>query len=410
MPGRPARRPTPARSPREWTVRGGLAAAALALGYVSTAQTLGYTLVRTNPERAFALSPNDGRVAGALAQQIAASEGADRKRADTLASRALAAEPLSVKALTALGIDTQLAGDTVAARRIFRHSDALSRREFGTRLWLIEDAVGRGDVQGALQNYDIALRTEKGAPDLLFPVLANAIADAPIATGLLRMLAKRPPWGDGFVAFIGGANANPIVNARFLRRLSDTGFPVADVAKVNAINNLIVSGAIEDGWRYYQSVRKGATRQRSRDPEFDAALAAASMLDWTPIMGEPGISAVIDGGVFDFAAPATVGGVVLQQTQLLPPGRYALQGTSANIDQADDARPYWQLLCFDGRELSRIDVSSSPDAKANFAGTFVVPTGCAAQTLRLMVRPSTAVGGSTGQIERVALTPAGAPR
>lgn len=403
-------RRNPSRSSREWAFRGGLAAVAMILGYISTTQTLAHVLVRTDPTRAYALAPNDGRFAGALAQQIAATSDAspvDRRRADRLARGALAAESLAVSALTALALDAQIGGDTGRARRLFVHSDILSRRELGTRLWLIEDAVARGDVPRALRQYDIALRTEKSAPELLFPIMAQAIEDDAIATGLLRTLTKRPAWAESFIRYLGGANANPVSNARLLRRLAAAGVPVAEVAQVGAINNLIVSDFLEEGWDYYKSVRLNVDRRVSRDSEFNAKLSVASVLDWTPVMSEPGISATIDGGLFDFAAPATVGGVVLQQIQLLPPGRYAISGISANINQTSDARPYWQLVCFDGRDLGKVDLPASPDVKTNFAGTFVVPSGCRAQTLRLVVRPSTAVGGSTGQIERVALAPTG---
>lgn len=411
MTRRPARRPTAARSPREWAVRGGLAAAALALGYVSTAQTLAYALVRTDPERAFALSPNDGRVAGALAQQIAGSEGADRPRADRLARRALAAEPLAVKALTALAIDTQIAGNTPAARRLFVHSEALSRRELGTRLWLIEDAVARGDVPGALRHYDIALRTERSAPELLFPVLSSAISDPAIAAALLDTLKRKPNWADAFVFQLGFTDTDPRVRAAFMESLARSGLKVPPAAQVSVVNALIAAGRIDEAWRLHVGTRRDVARDRSRDPRFSAAIDTPSPFDWNPVTDDSGISASIQsapgGGVFDFSVPVTVGGVMLQQAQALPAGRYRLSGRSAEIAQDASAAPYWTLVCGDGRELGRVTVPNSAQDAGRFAGEFTVSGNCPVQFLRLVARPSSATGGLSGRIEQVTLVPVG---
>lgn len=414
MARRPVRRPVPARSLREWGLRGGLVAAALVLGYVSTTQTLAYALVKGDPERAFALSPNDGRVAGALAQQLAASEGADRQRADMLARRALVADPLEVKALTALAIDTQIAGDTPAARRLFLHSDTLSRRELGTRLWLIEDAVARGDVLGALHHYDIALRTEKSAPELLFPVLSGAISDPAIATALLDTLKRKPSWADAFVLQLGFTDTDPRVRSAFMRRLARGGVKVPPAAQVSVINALIAAGYIDEAWRLHVGTRRGIPRDRSRDPRFSASTDTPSPFDWNPVSGDSGIGASIQsapgGGVFDFSVPVTVGGVMLQQTQWLPAGRYRLSGKSAEIAQDASAAPYWTLVCGDGRELGRVAVPNSAQSGGRFSGEFTVSGNCPVQILRFVARPSSATGGLSGRIEQVALVPMGASK
>lgn len=401
------------RRPMEWAVRGGLAAIALIMGYTSTKQALALAIYRKSPDRAYALSPGDGRIAGALAEQIAAGDAnaIQRAWATRLARQALVNEPLAASALTALALNTQLEGHTAAARRLFVHSDALSRRELGTRLWLIEDAVRRNDVAGALQHYDIALRTAKAAPDLLFPVLSNAIVDPAIMKSLAVTLAKRrPAWGDAFVQYLSDAQINPVISAALLRRLGTLGYPVPDTAQVGVINALVAKNALEDAWSYYASIRPGATRKQSRDPDFIAQLQLPSVFDWTPINNDAGINASVQrmdrGGIVDFAAPSTVGGVVLQQVQLLPPGRYRLEGTSAEIAQPRDARPYWQLSCMDGRELGRVEIPNSAEMNGHFIGELTVAgDNCAAQTLRLVVRASSEVGGVTGQIRHVLLAP-----
>ncbi len=411
-----ASRRRPPRSPREWALRGGLAVAALVAGGFSTAQTFGYALRGVAPERAVAFAPGDGRILADLAEQRAASGATDartRARIDALARQALRREPMAAPALTALAIDAEYRGDRTAARRFIAQSDRLSRRELGTRLWLIEDAVGRGDIKAALGHYDVALRTARAAPDTLFPVLAQAIGDEQINRGAAAILAKSPAWKDEFFAYLGEKSSDPAASARLFRRLTAAGVAPGEGPQAGVVNALIAKGRFASAWDFYRTLRPGARRDRLRDPEFTAGLARPSLFDWLPVTLDAGISASIQGGerggVFDFAAPATVGGTVLQQFELLAPGTYRLSGRSAGLAQPADSRPYWQLVCADGREAGRVEVGNADQGEGRFAGTLTVPAGCPAQTLRLVVRPSNELGGVTGQIEQVSLAPVGRP-
>lgn len=393
-------------------MRGLLASGACVLGYISTTQTFAYAVAKSDPERAYAIAPGDGRIAGALAQQLAVAEtgAADRARANRLAREGLAAEPLSVKALTALALNTQIDGKTDEARRLFAHSDALSRRELGTRLWLIEDAVGRNDVKGALRHYDIALRTEKNAPDLLFPVLAQAITDAGISGALADVLQSKPAWGENFTTYLATSGEVPTASAILLRNLSHRGVPVNATSQTGVVNLLFRAGKFDESWNYYHSFRANADRRQSRDPNFALELEAPSIFDWVPIMNEAGVSASIqhagaNDGMFEFAAPSSTGGVVLQQVQLLPPGRYRLDGVSAKIEQPSATLPYWRISCFNSEELGRVGLPNSSENSGHFIGFFDIPDNCRVQTLDLVIRPSSEIGGTTGQILQASLVP-----
>ncbi|MFL0415860.1 hypothetical protein, partial [Sphingomonas sp. 179-A 2A2 NHS] len=293
---------------------------------------------------------------------------------------------------------------------LFGHSDRLSRRELNTRLWLIEDAVARGDVPGALRHYDIALRTSRTAADLLYPVLAQAIADPTIVRALITKLAARPPWRDAFLDYVGGRGPSPVRSAQFFSQLAKAGIAIPEVPRISVVNALARDGSYQEAWAYYRTLRSGVIRQRSRDPDFTAQLQTPSVFDWMPVMNDAGVTASVNDGVFDFAAPSTVGGVILQQIQLLPAGRYRLAGTSVGIDQPREARPYWQLTCTDGKEIGRVELTNSADNAGRFAGTIDVGGNCPVQLLRLVVRPSAVIGGVSGQIDRALLAPDGKGR
>jgi hypothetical protein len=283
----------------------------------------------------------------------------------------------------------------------------LSRRDLPAQLWAIEDAVGRGDVTAALANYDIALRTSRKAPELLFPVLSAAISNPEVRREAAGTLAARPIWAPAFVFYVAEGGPDPVATARLFRDLARVNYPVPGHEQAAVINALAVRNLTGEAWSYYASTHLGADRSRSRDPRFTADARNPSIFDWTPVDGDSASASIQPGrtgGSVDFTAPAAVGGMVLKQTQVLPPGRYRLIGGSSDIRQEADARPYWTLTCPDGRELGRVDVPSST-ATGTFSGMFTVPADCLVQQLALVLRPSDAVGGTSGRINRAALVP-----
>lgn len=407
----PRRVPPRRRSAREWAVRGLLAVAAAAVGLAGVTETLAYALRNGDVTRAHALAPGNGRISALFSQNLSGPDAtaADRVRADRMAREALRRDPTAVTAVTTLGLNAQVRGDAAVARRLFTFAGALSRRDLQTQVWAIEDAVSRGDVAGALHHYDTALRTSRSAPDLLFPVLASAIADPAIRSALAETLARKPGWRAGFVSHVADNGPDPRATARLFLDLGRMGDPVPEDARAVVIGSLITRDFLADAWPFYASGRPGADRRISRDPRFTAELGNPSAFDWTPI-NDAGVTTSVQrgdtGGVFDFAAPASVGGPALQQMQVLPPGDYRIEGRSIGIDQPEASRPYWTLTCRDGRELGRVVMPNSVQADGVFAGEFRVPAGCPLQTLTLVIRSSEAVSGVAGQVDRIQLRPA----
>lgn len=405
-----SRRSRPRRTLWEWVVRGLLAMAAGVVGYVSVTRTHALTIRANDIVSAVALAPDDARIIAFRAATLAGSEASPRNRAEAehLARRALRQDATAAAAASALGINAQVRGQTQAARRLFAYAETLSRRDLPTQLWAIEDAVARNDIPGALRHYDIALRTSSNAAALLFPVLGSAITEPPIRRSLVATLARRPRWSELFVEHVAGNGSDPLATVLLFRELGQVGVPIAGVSQSLLINTLAARGAFDAAWSYYASIRRGADKRMSRDPRFAADIAMPAVFDWVPANAD-GLAASIQrtatDGLVDFSAPATVGGTLLSQSQMLPVGTYWLSGRSTAIDQAPNASPYWVLTCVDGRELGRIVVTNSSEAGGKFAGRLSVPAGCPVQVLMLVARPSDAVGGLSGQIEQVALRP-----
>lgn len=401
------RRDLARRSPNEWTVRLTLASVAAALGYYGVTFSIAQVVVKRDPALAHRLTPYDGRITAAYATSLAGGDATaeDRARADVLAKRALQQDPTAVGAAATLGMNADFRGDKAAARRYFTYAQKLSRRDLRTQLFMIEDAVQREDIPGALHQYDITLRVFPNLGEMLYPVLTSASGDPVIRHELVKTLAGKPMWSESFIDFVANNNTDPKSTAALFLDLRRVGVPVPPNARASAVNALVAARELDAAWSYYATVRPGADRRRSRDPRFAANLETPSQLDWIPV-NYGGRTASIQGGIFDFSVPATVGGSLLQQVQLLPPGNYRLNGHSVGIDQIQGERPYWVLSCQSGRELGRVEVPNSSVGNGVFSGTFSVPADCPLQNLVLIARPSDAVSGLSGQFDRVELAPA----
>ncbi|MBB3349640.1 hypothetical protein [Sphingomonas sp. BK069] len=410
---RPARERRAGGRTKRRLARGAIAVALAVTGWIGVSASLGRALSRGDLATGHALAPANAQITGRLAQSLiredSARRGHDRERGRALALEALRRDATVVPAVVTLGLDAELAGDRTRARRLFAYSERLSRRDLTTQLWALEDAVGRGDVGGALRHYDIALRTSPESADLLFPVLAAASANATVRAPLVRLLAGAPPWAAPFVSYVADHADDPLAAAQLLRAAGDAGFVIPASARAAAVTALARAGYVEQTWNFYVAGRRGLDRRRSRDPRFTADTSAATPLDWTPVES-PGISASIQrgdgGGVFEVAAPASAGGAVLRQLQLLPPGRYRLIGHGTGISQPDGERPYWSITCHDGREFGRVDLPDLSRTGGRFGGNIVIPSGCGIQMLQLIARPVSAASGLSAQIDRVELEPA----
>ncbi len=399
------------RSGREWSIRAILAGGIGAVGFWAMSHTVADMLRKRNLSQAHAVAPADARISAQLSTERLLGDNSAHGQAiaKRLAQSALLRDPTAVGAVATLGLEAQLHKDTQLARRIFTYSEMLSRRNLATQLWAIEDAVDRKDIPSALHHYDIALRTSRGSADLLFPVLSSAIGDPEIRNSLILTLAGKPSWTVGFIYHLAASGADPRAAALLFNGMQRKAIAVPPAARTALIRTLIAHGFMEDAWAFYVTAHPGGVRRQARDPRFSENVSDPSPFDWTPVE-EDGISASIQrsatgGGVFDFAAPASVGGIVLQQLQLLLPGQYRLQGHSTGIEQTSDSQPYWALTCRDGRELGRVSVPNSSQSAGAFEGLLSVPSDCPVQTLSLIVRPSDMQSGVTGQVSQLLLRP-----
>lgn len=405
-----SRRHSAARSRREWLGRTALALGLLAGGYVSVAHALANVVAQSDPKTAALLAPHDGRILAELAwdEFSAAPDPAPDSRQARLAERALMRNATATQALNVLGVQAQLRSQDARANQVFDYAVTLSRRELPPQMWNIEAAVARGDTDGALHNYDVAMRTSEKARTIFFPILASAVAEPLVRRPLMTILSDQSDWARRFIRYVPSRKLDPQVVATFLDEVEAAGLPVHDADRAAVVRGLMDAGLGERAWAYYRSFRSGVRRDHSRDADFELDAAAPAPFDWRPGNAaglSVGILPEAGGGLLDFSVPPSTRATIVRQAQLLPPGAYRLNGHSSGVDQPARSHPYWTLACNDGRELGRIDLPNSATESGTFSGRFDVPANCPVQLLSLVARASDRVSGVSGQIRDAELVP-----
>lgn len=395
---------------RTWARRVLVIAAALVVAWFATLHAVASSMKSGAAARAYGLTPWDGQIAGKYARtQIPSRPDAARlAAADAVARAALAHEPTSIDAVATLGFNAQLRGDARRAAALMNLAERLSRRDLLVQIWAIEDHVRRNDVPGSLGHYDIALRTSRKSRDLLFPILASAVADPDIARATTKLLADRPFWAPDFLFYAAGQAPDPRGVASLFARLQTAGYPVAEPARAVLINNLVAKLGFDGAWPYYVRAHPGADRTRSRDQRFRDESASRSPFDWQ-FFGDGGVSAAVErgaeGNVLGFSIAPGTAGLMARQVQLLPPGSYMLRSVTGRLSAPEAARPTWEVTCLDGRPIDRMPIADPGERRGVAMRRIEVPRDCPVQYLSLRARPHELMTSLDGDIVEASLVP-----
>ena len=380
--------------------RAGIALGALLAAAIFVPSSLADWASVDHPRIAAEIAPWN---ASAAANAAAALDNPRRGDARALVRKALARDSTEVPAIELRALDLALSGKAAGARRLFGLSDELSRRSLPTRLWLIQDSVDHGDVEGALRNFDIALRTTTDAQPILFPVLAKASADPTLTVPLARMLESKSDWRLTFLewAITNGSYLDGI--AKLVAQMNDRRFIVG-----NGIDQQLIEKLADDGQfglanllnGRFGNIADGVADSNFANPSahypFGWGLVSDGML--TTERSSSGTSPMLRYS----AAPAR-SGQVAAQLLMLRPGRYALATKTAA--QAQGAAPYWTLSCAGRSGAQLVQLVQPLGAGVQAQTGFTVPTNCTAQWLTLRIRPSSDATPQSGAIASVAVLP-----
>ena len=364
-----------------------IAAVALiaAVGAAAVTKSASLALATRSPDTALKLDPgNSIALAQAALRDVQVAKTADgRRRAADMARAAIRDDPSNSAALGALGLATDAPG---VAYRLFRLSEALSRRSLLTQLALIEQSVGRDDVEGALDHYDIALRTSSGSASILFPVLVEAATDKELLAPIADKLVARPSWGELYAQQLAQTGTDLGNITTLFTNMIAKGVVPAEVATNVLYQRLLEAQDYGHAWIFYAATHPRAKRDGIRNGDFLSDPVSPAPLDWTPSLDGP-VTAEIrggqaGGGQLSFVSSIGDGGTAARQLLLLPAGRHVVRGVGAEINIAGAAGPYLRLDC----AATRVEIGRRSIGNGAFEFAFDVPQGCVAQWLSLMVK------------------------
>lgn len=310
--------------------------------------------------------------------------------ADSVAARSmLDARPVDGAAYRVLAQSALAAGDVPAAQRLLDIALRHWPRDAVARALQAQLAFEREDFNGALLHLDAMMRAAPGMRAPTLTSLTPHLADAQLADAIVERLATDPPWRAAFAHSLRTEDVPALAGDAVLQRLSgripltpgevDTRVSLlrregqalraravwlASLGDASGEDARVFDGGFErDGVRgaYAWSMQPPAGVQVGFDTRapHDGAQSLRLQFDGRPVR-------------FDH----------LRQALALTPGRYLLSvATDASVESE---RPFeWRVHCAGGdAELLRLALPRTAGWRES-RGQFVVPSGCAAQSLVL---------------------------
>lgn len=381
------------------------------LAIASTFVSLANLVRAKSPEFALRLIPFDAEAHISAAERLflKAPSKAQAREAQALAATAFNRDGTLAQSFRIMGMASAVLGQDGRASKMFAQSDRLSRRDLPARLWLIEDAVNRGDMNGALGHFDVALRTSSAASDLLFPILENAVDDPEVAKAALPLFRANPPWLGSFVSHVVGSEHDATALAALVAQLPETVKQVDEPLRMALVQKLATTGKPFEAFRLYAASTRRALNPDGRLHDTGFRRSGRWMpIDWT-LAGESEIEATVPASVesgpsgtgLDYRADSGTGGDVAVKLLFLKPGNYRIRSSATR--ETDDAQSLavWQLRCGDtqGKALAELPLPASAEAARTFQAIFAIPNDrCPAQWLALTLRASQGQDGLRGSV------------
>lgn len=358
------------------------------------------------PDSALALDSDDPVALVRSAQMKLAtgqSFGGGADEIADIARRSVGGLPINAPALRLLGASNLAAADVELVREQMNLSDRMARRDIGSQLWLIEDAVFRNDIDGALRHYDTALRISKSTRALLYPVLADAIQDPLIRQRFVPYVQDRPPWLQSFFRhkLEGSDDSRAMVD--LLRRAG--GMPQSD--DFAPFNTQLLRRLVEQG--HYVAATDYFRSLSNADPALLTSLQLTDQsvsenhapISWQPF-SVPGIDPFVvasQRGTVEIESDIERGfsGAFARKLLALPAGRHALRISFKAENSGLNDFIGLSLTC-PGNAADTVSLLAAErqiEEGFTFQETFVVPKSCPVQMIVLSARTTTASQDNT---------------
>lgn len=385
------------------------------LVYGATVNAVGNITKRKAPAIALSVVPGDAvaLVSQAERQFMSSQSRPSLAKVDSLSLQSIRQQPLNPVALRLLGYTADLSGNSATAGKRIELAARLSRRDFGTQLWLIENAVRAGDNKQALVHYDIALRTALTSRPILFPTLTGALADKDIRDALLPYVRSSPSWMSSFLYDAISKTENPQHISALLLSAGNIRDQKNYENVSNSLLDRLVAKAQFTAFRDYYLSLPGTNRVTFNAVSLDRKTVdlrfAPAGWQVTGISTVGGSFAPVKGsGLYRLDAFASTGerGTVMHKLLFLTSGSYRMIAQHSALDSAPDARVDWTVQCvIDAKRSAPSGTATSPITAGRFAVAvdFTVGDDCPVQMVVLQAAGGSAQGGAEFSVERIDL-------
>ena len=317
-------------------------------------------------------------------------------------------EPVSSYALGMIGAVASSQNDQAGARQFFHLSESMSRRNLLTQMWLIEDAVAREDVPGAIRHYDRVMKASTESRDTLLPVLVSAASDPLILKNLLPILKGRPLWWPSYVRTMAEAGNDPGAMNAVLKAIRPDleNFEERKLAQ-SIVSRMIALNAERQAIATANQMEKiDGERRTLKDGDFENSDGLLPFA-WS-FRNDQNIRAFRDtvptgsNGVWIVSYAETAGDAA-QQLIGLAPGRYIFKGTAGDVPDAPLERPEIFVRCEQGSILKAFSLPAAQNGGRSFQFEFEVPRdNCLTQWVKLK---TSRIGNTNTWLDDLSVTP-----
>lgn len=392
-----------AKPPLFWVKLSGFVAVTGYIAWLSFIHAVANITWQQNPDMALKFVPDHPLALSRKADELFAAkqDKATLAKVEAMAKQSLRGGALNPVAIRLLGYVADVRGDRTKARELMLLSQRVSRRDFGTQLWLIEDAVARNDKKQALFHYDIAMRTTPSSFPILFPTLTGALSDPEVRVGLVPYVKATPVWLLAFLPHAIGSMENPANLVDVLLKAGALPDNVDYQTQSNyLLSQLAAKGQFPAYRQYYLSLR--STRAVSLET---ASLTRDSVNLRYPVVGWQLTENSAIGGSFSqpdkngrYSLSAFAGsgerGEVMRKFLFLKPGNYRFSAQFEAQDNAADSEIRWELSCLssEGNVSKWFTSTAVTSGRSKSNQNFSLGSDCPHQMIQMQL------AGGSGQL------------
>jgi tetratricopeptide (TPR) repeat protein len=303
----------------------------------------------------------------------------------------LAASPIDARFHSLLAELRLRLGEEEEADRLFRQAHRLASTEIHALQHLFVRAVETGNYAEAVAHMDVMMRRWPArASELVSPLLPRLLSHEAAYAAVVEAMRSGAPWQGRVIANLARQEDGLGIAYQLLLGLEDSEHPPGPKETASVIRGYVAAKRFEDAYRLFRFTLPEEERTLTgfvHNGGF-VPVSSAAPFSWqyrnTPavevlLSAEPPLA----GATVRFlSVPAKE--VVLNQTLLLPPGRYRLV---TDVDASSLSAPrslYWRIDCVEPqrRELLRLAIPEGSYQERRLEAEFEVDA-CALQRIGL---------------------------